>query len=94
MGHQRTKIKRRASSNTARHSKKIESPAKLWSDGGLIWGLRADVPVPVLACAWTEVAEEHAASLRAWGETSISRHVAGSRHLSVYLGWCGITIYS
>lgn len=36
MGHQRTKVRRRVSSNTARHSKKVEGPAKLWSAGGLI----------------------------------------------------------
>lgn len=79
MGHQRTKIKRRISSNTARHSKKEASPAKPWSVDGLIGVCElADVPVLVRACACTEVPEEQPASLRAWGETSVSRHVAQS----------------
>lgn len=70
--------KRRVSSDTRRHSKKVVSLAKLWSVGGLIGvsELRSSQP------AWGH------------GKRGLSQQACGSRHLSDYLTWGGITIYA
>lgn len=70
--------KRRVSSDTARHSKKIANLAKLSWVGGLIGvcELRSSQP------AWGH------------GKRGLTQQACGSRHLSGFFNWCGITIYA
>lgn len=77
-GHQRFKFKRRRSSNTARHSRKVASEARLWPVGRLIWGLQADVPVLGPKC------RRSSSQPQGMGR-QVSLQACGSKHLSVCL---------